>query len=92
MHIPDGARPMTRRLLASFLEYAVKGMVTWEEVRRFMNASYEDDVMARAVAEFRDLIPYQSWVSGRGTVANQLFPTEAAERAYAIAKELREAP
>jgi hypothetical protein len=90
--VPAGARPITRRLLASFLEYAVKGTVTSDEVRRFMSPSYEDEVMAKAVAEFRDLIPYPSWLTGHGTITRQPFPKEAAERAYAIAKELREAP
>ena len=90
--IPDGARPITRRLLASFLEYAVKGMVTADEIRRFMTASYKDEAMATAVAEFRGLIPHASWATGRGTVIGQPFPKEAAERAYAIAKQLREAP
>jgi hypothetical protein len=92
INIPDGARPITRRLLATFLEYAVKGMVNMEEVRRFLTTSYDDELMMKAVAEFRDLIPYPSWVTGHGTITRQPFPKEAAERAYAIAKELREAP
>jgi hypothetical protein len=90
LNIPDGARPITRRLLASFIEYALKGCVTVEEVRRFMNTVYDDEVMENAKWELRRLLPAQHWGSGVGTFTRQPVPTENIDRLTAIARELRD--
>ena len=77
---PSGARPITRQLLASFIEYALKGCVTSEEVSRFMNTSYDDEAMENAKRELRRLLPHSSWSNGVGTRAKQPAPKEHIER------------
>jgi hypothetical protein len=44
-------RSVDRKLLASFIEYAVKGVVTPSEWQRFMVAHYPDAEMERARSE-----------------------------------------
>ena len=90
--IPDGARPITRRLLATFIEYALKGCVTWDEARRFMNTAYDDELMEHAKRELRRLLPYYCWDNGVGTVAMQPVPHENIDQLLAIASELRAEP
>jgi hypothetical protein len=86
---PSGARPITRQLLASFIEYAMKGCVTSEEVRRFMNTYYDDEAMETAKRELGRLLPHYSWINGVGTFARQPVPREHLERLSAIARDLR---
>jgi hypothetical protein len=44
-------RPLNRKLLASFIEYAVKGVVTPIEWSRFITTYYPDSVMEHARRE-----------------------------------------
>ncbi len=90
--IPDGARPITRRLFATFIEYALKGCVTLDEARRFMSTPHGDELIEHAKSELRRLLPYYCWDNGVGTFAKQPVPNEDIDRLCAIAKELREAP
>ncbi len=78
---------MTRKLLASFLEYAATGKVTNEEARRFAQGIDQDDpMMVDAVREYIELIPYPYYLNGNGIA----HPN--ADRIYEIARNLREAP
>jgi hypothetical protein len=89
--IPDGARPMSRGLLASFIEYALKGSVTAEEARRFMNSETEDAMILTARQELQDLLPHSLWANRFGKIPEKSLPEATVNRLYAIAKELREA-
>src|SRR5690348_4983438 len=90
--IPDGARPITRRLLATFIEYALKGCATPDEARRFMGTPYHDELMEHAKRELRRLLPYQCWDNGVGTVAMQPVPRENIDQLLTIASALRATP
>jgi hypothetical protein len=83
---------MTRRLVASFLEYALVGKCEPDEVRRFTNATYDDPEMAAAIAELQTHIPHTAWCSGRGSLIGQPFEQEAADRIYEIVRRLRQEP
>jgi len=90
--MPDGARPITRRLLATFIEYALKGCVTADETRRFMSTPYDEELMEHARRELRRPLPYPSWLNGVGTVTMQPVPRENIDQLLAIASELRATP
>jgi hypothetical protein len=90
--IPEGARPMSRHLLASFLEYALAGKVTGEEIRRFCNEEYADAVMAGAIRELQALIPDGMWNDGQGMMVRKGIPADHVDRILEIIRELRSRP
>jgi hypothetical protein len=74
-------RPLDRKLLASFIEYAVKGVVTNIEWDRFIVTHYPDSVMEHARCECARMI-----IAARG--ASNLSTADR-DYLYQLAKDLR---
>jgi hypothetical protein len=74
-------RPITRSLLATFIEYAARDCVTPIEWSRFMINHYKDEIMEAARCDCVRIL--QS--APRGKVAKPDL-----DRLYDIARELRE--
>jgi hypothetical protein len=75
-------RPITRSLLATFIEYAARDCVTPLEWSRFIVNHYQDEVMERARVDCVRIL--QNVPSGKVTSADM-------DRLYAIADALRTA-
>jgi hypothetical protein len=79
-------RPVTRSLLASFIEYAAKGVIKEQEWFRFVVAHYQDPLMEAARVECARIL-------GAGRVGElSRVPQADLERLHAIARQLRETP
>ena len=75
-------RPVTRSLLATFIEYAAKDCVTPIEWQRFAVNHYHDPVMEDARVECVRIMQ-------QGLHGYRQVPKADLERLYAIASELR---
>ena len=76
-------RPIDRKLLASFIEYAANGVVTQNEWHRFIVNHYQDPAMEHARHEC-------SRIFYATPDANKLSPEEM-KYLFQLAKELRNA-
>jgi len=76
-------RPITRSLLATFIEYAAKGCVTTIEWHRFAVNHYHDEAMERARLECVRILA----TLGNGDYRN--VPRSELDRLHAIAQDLR---
>ena len=77
-------RPITRSLLATFIEYAATDRVTLVEWDRFACNHYKDEVMENARRECVRIVMETG--EGRG----KKVPKSSRDRMFAIAQTLRE--
>jgi hypothetical protein len=73
-------RPVTRLLLATFIEYAARGCVTPSEWFRFAVQHYQDERMEEARSECVRIL---------GGADSRKVPRSELDRLYSIADDLR---
>lgn len=76
-------RPIDRKLLASFIEYAANGVVSTNEWHRFIVNHYSDQLMENARSECARIL--------RGRPDPKTVPADDRDLLYRLAKELRNA-